>query len=133
MDNSQLTLLKAEVNALPTFLSTYDLAVVNYLNGNNPTCPHFLDTINSLSNDISLSVSLGGAWSGQGSSYGVITDFVYTIAAIKRNASILTTTKAAYYAQNDATQISSDAYAKGEAAKILSYLQGRSPHQGVII
>lgn len=133
MDSQQLTLLKSEINALPTFLSTYDTGVANFLNGTNPTCPHFLDTIDSLKNDISLSVAYDGAWSGQGASYGVISDFVYTVSAIKRSKALLTTYKSAYYSGNDSEIITSNNYYSGEAAKIISYLLGKSPDQHITI
>jgi hypothetical protein len=133
MDAAKLALVTAEINALPTFLSTYDTGVSLFLSGTNTTCPHFLDTIQTLSNNETYTLCCSASLIGQGAAYGRITDFVYTVAAIQRNMAVLPSNKAFYYSEND-TVISTDASNNaGDAAKVLSYMLGNSPDQGVLI
>lgn len=133
MDAARLTELKAEINALAKFLSDYDTSVTNYLDGSSPTCVHFLDVIPTLKNDATSALASDAAWSGQGSSYGALVDFIYEVSAIQRSTPILNNNKLSYYIIDD-TQKSKDAdYNNGEAAKTISYLLGISPDLGITI
>ena len=133
MDASRLAALIAEIYSLPTFITNYDKSVTDYLNGSSTVCVNFLDVIPTLSSDISSGLAYDSSWSGRGSSYGALVDFVYEVAAIKRNTSILTTNKLDYYLIND-TQISNDTdFNNGESAKTVSYIIGNAPDQGITI
>lgn len=133
MDNTQLTNLKNEIDSLTTFLIDYDTSVHDYLDGSNASCLHFLDVIDTLNNDTSVSIVYDSAWEGHSSSYGAMTNFVYEIAAIQRNKSILDTPKATYYTINDAQIVTDEGYNRGEASRTLAYILGTSPDQGIII
>lgn len=133
MDITRLNNLKTEINALPTFLSNYDNSVASFLTGATPTCIHFADVISNLSNDNSAALAYEAVESGQGSSYGALVDFVYEVAAIQRNTSILLITKAAYYTSNENQILIDESFNKGEAARTLSYIIGNSPDMGIII
>jgi hypothetical protein len=133
MDAARLAALTAEIEALPTFITNYDKSINDYLNGITPTCVNFLDVIPNLSDDISSGLAYDASWSGQGSSYGSLLDFVYEVNAIRRCSSILVTNKLDYYLIND-TQSSNDTdFNNGEAAKTMSYIVGNAPDQGVTI
>ena len=133
MDITRLTNLKAEINALATFLSAYDTSVYNYLNTTATTCVHFLDVVPGLSNDNSFSLAYNGSNNGQGTSYGALGDFVYEVSAIQRNTSILQANKLSYYLADDNFISAASDFNKGEAAKTISYITGTSPDQGVTI
>lgn len=133
MDQTQFANLKIEINGLATFISDYTSNVSDYLGGSTPTCVHFLNTINNLKNDTATSIAFDRAWSGHGSSYGALSDFIFEVTAIQRSVPILTATKATYYTDNDTQKTLEKEYNKGEVARTISYIVGISPDQKVII
>lgn len=133
MDDIQLANLVSEINVFPTFMEEYDTDVTNFLNGTASSCPHFLDIVSTISNDEAYSVAYALAWAGQGAAYGYLTDFLYEVSSIKRSTSILAETKSSYYAEADSIAIADSAYYSGNAAKIISFIQGSNPTQGIII
>jgi len=133
MDATRLAALKSEINALATFLTTYDTSVSNYLSNLSPTCLHISDVISTLSNDAAASLALDASWSGHGSAFGALTDFVYEVNAIQRNAEILSYNKATYYVMDDGQKVLDQAFNAGESAKAISYITGSSPDQGITI
>lgn len=133
MDVTRLNNLKAEINALATFLAAYDTSISDYFNTTTTTCLHFLDVVPTLTNDSSFGLAFNGSYSGHGSSYGALADFVYDVSAVQRSTAILKATKLSYYL-SDEVQRSTDAdFNNGEAAKSISYITGMSPDQGITI
>lgn len=133
MDSTQLTNLTSEVNAFTSFLKTYDNMVAAFLGGTANTCPHFLESITTLSNDVSYGIAYQEVWSsGQTISFGALTEFVYLVYGVKRSQSVISATKAMYYTNNDSDIIVDQNFFSGEVAKILSYIQGKAPGQGII-
>lgn len=133
MDSTQLSNIISEINSLPTFIRGYDTSVANYLSGVSPSCQHFLEIISNLENDETFAAAYALSWAGQGSAYGLLTDFMYTVFSIHRNRDILSSNRASYYSSSDTEIINEGNYASGEAAKLVSFIQGNGPSQGVMI
>ena len=133
MDAAKFAQLDTEVKALPIVIDTYDKGVSDFLSGAVSTCPHFLDSISSLVNDVALSVAYDLTWSGQGSAYGAVLSFVHEIEAYKRHANILPTNKSRYYVENSTEVMNSKTKMTGEAARTMAYINGNSPDQGIMI
>jgi hypothetical protein len=133
MDTFRLTELKAEINALASWLANYDNSVRDFLNGNSPTCVHFMEVIPTLNNITAASLAYDGAYLGHGSSFGALTDFIYEVSAIKRNAAIFNTDKLTYYILDDPQKATDADFNSGETTKFISYITGSSPDQGITI
>jgi hypothetical protein len=133
MDAIRLTALKIEITNLNTWLTTYDTSVYNFLNGVSTTCVHFLDVIPTLSNNNAASIAYDGAYSGHGSSFGSLTDFIYEVSGIQRNTAIFNSIKLTYYLLDDVQKTADADFNSGESAKFISYIVGSSPDQGITI
>lgn len=104
----------------------------DFLNGISSTCPSFIDTLLSVSNDTSYSLSVQISSSGQGSSQGAVSEVAYYVSGVQRNKSILSMGKADYYNSNEAALLSNKDNEAGYAAKAITYIVGKSPDQKVI-
>jgi hypothetical protein len=124
--------IKTEIAALGTFISTYDSDTQSFYNGDSLTCPNILESIISLSNNASAEACFSNI--GRHSRVvGIMQDFVYEVNALQRVIGIISKNKSAYYYDYSAASSADQAFYAGEMARNISYLQGGSPDQGIII
>ena len=133
MDATRLANLKIEINNLAIWLTAYDTSISNYFNGSSPTCVHFLESILTLNNNNTSSLAYDASYSGQGSSFGALTDFVYEVSSIQRNTAVISANKITYYLQGDLQKSTDADFNSGHSTMTIAYMQGTSPDQGIII